>query len=87
MGVKAEMLGKPAAYGPVMEELVHSLESRQYELVEQTQRFTLRNWRVNGGSTYVGRYESPITCLIPASSASSCHGLTIQAVAPCSKPS
>ena len=51
MGVKAEMLGKPAAYGPVMEELVHSLESRQFELVEQTQRFTLikvkGKWRVD----------------------------------------
>ena len=59
MGVKAEMLGEPASYGPVMEELLQSLKSRQYDMVEQTQRFTLikvkGEWRVDLRSAVTNR--------------------------------
>ena len=59
MGVKAEMLGEPASYGPVMEELLQSLETRQYNMVEQTQRFTLikveGEWRVDLRSAATNR--------------------------------
>ena len=51
MGVKAEMLGRRATYAPVMEELLKALESGQYDMVEQTQHFTLTKlegeWRVD----------------------------------------
>ena len=59
MGVKAEMLGEPASYGPVMEELLQSLETRKYDMVEQTQRFTLikveGEWRVDLRSAATNR--------------------------------
>lgn len=58
-GVKAEMLGQRTTYAPVMEELLKALESGQYEVVEQTQHFTLTKlkgeWRVDLRTNPTGR--------------------------------